>query len=103
MLTNGDLAYRIALRLYNNLHEETRAKTLGADVLYKALSTYFRKRRPRSGNAEPTEKELERDIKKLIHGKASGEISIVSEQPRVSGGVRRVVDNVQTGHAEVKE
>jgi hypothetical protein len=103
MLTNGDLAYRIALHFYNNLHEETRAKTLGADVLFKALKTYFRKRKTGSGEAEPTGKELERDAKKLIHGKASGEITIVNEQPHVSGGVRKVVDNVHTGHAEMKE
>jgi hypothetical protein len=40
---------------------------------------------------------------KLIHGHADGEISIVNEQPHFSGGVRKVVDNVHTGHEAIKE
>jgi hypothetical protein len=40
---------------------------------------------------------------KLIHGKADGDIEIINEQPHFVEGVRKVVDNVQTGHAAVRE
>jgi hypothetical protein len=103
MLTSADIAFRDALRVYNSLREASRAKRPGANVLYRALLQYFRRRRPRPGEAEPTDKELERDFMKLIHGHADGEITIVNEQPHFSGGVRKVVDNVHTGHADVKE
>jgi hypothetical protein len=103
MLKCTDASFRDALRVYNSLRENARAKVPGADVLFRALLTYFRRRRPRPGEAEPTDAELERDFMKLIHGHADGEISIVNEQPHFSGGTRKVVDNVHTGHAEVKE
>ena len=38
--------------------------------------------------------ELERDIKRLIHGKADGEIIIKNERPNMVGGVHEVIDNV---------
>jgi hypothetical protein len=104
VLTCADRCFSDALRVYGNLRELNRARVPGADVLYRTLLTFFRRRRPtRPGEAEPTDKELERDFMKLIHGHADGEISIVNEQPHFSGGVRKVVDNVHTGHAEMKE
>jgi len=104
VLTRADVCFRDALRLYGNLREMARSRIPGAEVLYRQLLTYFRRRRPRDGEeAEPTQKELERDFMKLIHGHADGEIEIVNEQPHFSGGVRKVVDNVHSGHAEVKE
>jgi hypothetical protein len=103
MLMRADECFRLALRIYGNLREMNRAKVPGADVLYNTLLTFFR-RRPRTANeAEPTQKQLERDFMKLIHGHADGDIEIVNEQPRFTGGIRKVVDNVHTGRAEVKE
>jgi hypothetical protein len=103
LLANADAAFRDALRVYNNLHTAANAKDPGADVLFNALYTYFSRKKPRADEAEPSDKELERDAKKLIHGKASGEISIVSEKPRFTGRARKVVDTVHTGHEVVKE
>jgi hypothetical protein len=102
-LKRSDIGFREALRIYGNLRELNRAKVPGADVLYKALLTYYRRRKPRPGEAEPTQKELERDFMKLIHGKADGDIEIINEQPHFVEGVRKVVDNVHTGHAAVRE
>jgi hypothetical protein len=47
--------------------------------------------------------ELERDIKRLIHGKADGEIVIKNESPHISRGVHEVVDNVRIGKSAFKE
>jgi len=102
MLIKADVCFRDALRIYGSLREQTRGKVPGAEVLYRTLLTFFRKRR-RNTQEEPTQKELERDFMKLIHGHADGEIEIVNEQPKFTGGVHKVVDNVQTGHSAIKE
>jgi hypothetical protein len=46
--------------------------------------------------------ELERDIKRLIHGKADGEIVIKNESPHVQGGLHEVIDNVHKGRTAFK-
>jgi hypothetical protein len=104
MLTCADACFRDALRIYGNLREMARSKVPGADVLFHSLLTFFRRRRPRSSDgSEPTQKELERDFMKLIHGHADGNIEIINEQPHFTGGIRKVIDNVHTGHAAMKE
>jgi hypothetical protein len=104
VLMSADECFRDALRVYGNLRELNRSKVPGADVLYHTLLSFFRRRRPHnSDGSEPTQKELERDFMKLIHGHADGDIEIVNEQPRFTGGVRKVVDNVHTGHEAIKE
>ena len=104
MLMRSDTCFRDALRMYGSLREQARGKVPGAETLYRTLLTFFR-RRPRTGapGAEPTEKELERDFMKLIHGKADGKIEIVNERPQFSGGARKVVDDVHTGRSAIKE
>jgi AcrR family transcriptional regulator len=100
-MQQADLCYRDALRIYGSLQEQTRARVPGAAPLFEALQDFFRRRR-RPGE-EPTEKELERDIKRLLHGTADGEIVIENVSPKVSGGVHRVVDNVHKGKTVIKE
>jgi len=104
MLMRADICFKDALRVYGNLREMARAKVPGADVLYHSLLTFFRRRKPRAADgSEPTQKELERDFMKLIHGHADGDIEIINEQPHFTGGVRKVIDNVHTGHTDIKE
>ena len=47
--------------------------------------------------------ELEHDIKRLIHGKADGEIIIENETPHITGGFHKVIDTVHTGRSAFKE
>jgi hypothetical protein len=104
LLIRGDALYRMALRIYGGLREQARNRVPGAETLFQALLNFFRRRRrPGETGEEPTEKELERDFHRLLHGTADGEIVIKNETPRASGGVHEVVDNVHTGHAAVKE
>jgi hypothetical protein len=100
-MQKADFCYRDALRIYASLQEQTRNRVPGAEPLFEALRTFFRRRRRESD--EPTEMELERDIKKLIHGKADGEIIIENETPHITGGFHKVVDSVHTGHSAFKE
>ncbi|MDR0546468.1 MAG: hypothetical protein LBG77_02615 [Dysgonamonadaceae bacterium] len=101
MLTASDLAYRDALEYYNTLKVAAREKVPGAETEYKTLSVYFK--RTKTVSAEPTEKQLERDIHALLHGSKDGKVVIENERPVVSGGKREVVDEVFSGHVAVKE
>ena len=93
LLVHSDSAYRDALRIYRSLQEQTTNRVDGAEPLFRALVTFFSRRR-KPANEEPTEVELERDIKRLIHGKGDGEIVIKNERPHMVGGVHEVIDNV---------
>jgi hypothetical protein len=73
----------------------------GAEPLFQALRNFFNRRRRagEGGPAEPTEHELELDFKRLIHGKADGEIIIKNETSYLMEGVYKVIDNVLTGRS----
>jgi hypothetical protein len=73
----------------------------GAEQLFQSLRNFFSRRR-RTGE-EPTEHELEVDFKRLIHGKADGEIIIENEAPRVTSGTHKVIDSVHKGRSAFKE
>jgi hypothetical protein len=100
-LIQSDHCYRDALRIYGSLQEQTRNRVPGAEPLFEALRNFFRRRR-RTGD-EPTEMQLERDIKRLLHGKADGEIIVQHESPQVSKGVHKVIDSIHTGRSAFKE
>jgi hypothetical protein len=100
-MQQADVCYREALRVYGSLREQSRGRVPGAEPLFEALMTFFRRRR-RPGS-EPTEHELELDFKRLIHGKADGEIIIKNESPKITEGVHKVVDNVHKSKAVIKE
>jgi hypothetical protein len=102
LLLTCDNAYRDALRIYGNLREQSRARVAGAETLYQQLLQFFTLRRRHPKDAEPTEHELERDFRALIHGRKDGQILIENEAPRLAEGVHRVIDDVHTGHAAAR-
>jgi hypothetical protein len=99
-MVQADFCYREALRIYGSLREQAKGKVPGAEALFQALRNFFNRRR-RTGE-EPTEHELELDFKRLIHGKADGEIIIENEAPHVTSGVHKVIDNVHSGRSAFK-
>jgi hypothetical protein len=52
--------------------------------------------------SEPTEKQIERDVRGLLHGTKEGKIVIENENPSKSGGVRRVVDRTHPDDGTVR-
>jgi len=106
LLTSCDTAYRDALRIYGSLREQSRNRVPGANALFQELLQFFTlRRRPRNGengSTEPTINELERDFKRLIHGKADGDIFAKHESPTTSGGVHEVIDNVHSAKCRVQ-
>ena len=107
MMTVGSTAFRDALRIYGQLQAMHRAKVPGATEIFKQLQQFFTLRRRRGAN-QPTEAEMERDFRRVLHGKADGEIFVKNESPRMTEGVHEVVDEVgkrgkRKAKIEVKE
>jgi hypothetical protein len=61
------------------------------------------RKRKRIWLTEPTEKELERDVHALLHGKKDGKIVVENISPKTTAGVRKVVDDVSKSKAALKE
>jgi len=101
LLIVGDEAYQLALMYYNSVRELARRRVPGAEAVFRLLRPFFRQTsRPKD---EPTEHEVERDLKALLHGKKDGEIIIRNERPHMVGGKHEVIDEVHSGRAAVKE
>jgi hypothetical protein len=100
MLLASDAAYHHALEYYSSVKEASRQRVAGAEVEYKLLSAYFKKSKPQGG--EPTEAQIERDVRSLLHGTKEGRVVIENENPDLSGGKRQLVDETHTGRVEAK-
>jgi len=105
-LQTTDLAYRDALLIYGNLRMQSRANIQGATDLFDQLKQFFTLHR--RGRSQPTEKQLEREAKQLLRGKADGEMVIKNESPHMTSGVHEVVEDVgkrrkRGGEIKVKE
>jgi len=101
-LIQADICYREALRIYATLQEQWRNRVPGAEPLFRLLQTFFSRRR-RDPNEEPTEVQIERDVKRLIHGKADGEIIIKNESPQTTRGIHEVIDDIHKGRSAFRE
>ena len=101
-LLQADHCYRESLRIYSTLQEQARNRVPGAQPLFNALRTFFSRTRRQPAD-EPTYNEVERDVKRLLHGTADGEIVIKNETPRVKSGVREIIDNTHRGKSAFKE
>jgi hypothetical protein len=98
LLVNGETAYNEALLYYTALRELARRNVPGASELFERLRLLF-KRKKSEGSPE-TEAELLRDARKLIEGKADGEMIIKNVKPHSEGGVHEVVDEMGKVRAE---
>ncbi|MDR3013513.1 MAG: hypothetical protein LBU70_09970 [Chitinispirillales bacterium] len=102
LLLTSDNAYRDALRVYGNLREQNRARVAGASALFDELLQFFTLHRRGREGAEPTEKQLERDFRSLLHGHKDGKIVIENVSPKMTGGIHEVIDDVHKGKAAFK-
>jgi hypothetical protein len=91
----GDAAYHDALAFYSEVKQATAQRIPGAEAVYNDLKTYFK--RSKSKSDKPTEAQIERDVRALLHDTKEGKVLIENEHPAVSGGERKVVDEVYSG------
>jgi len=54
------------------------------------LRSFFHRRRQQGD--EPTEHEVERDVRALLHGHKDGKVLIENEHPHMEGGKHTVID-----------
>ena len=101
MMVYSDEAYSMALLFYNTLRQVSRRGDPTAMELFRALQPFFR--RHRNTAAEPTAKEIERDIHGLIKGTKDGKIVVENEKPKLIGGKRLLVDRTRNVKAAFKE
>jgi len=102
LLTLGNDAYRMALIIYRQIQIDSREGDAIAQTLFEILRKFFRPMGKRTSE-EPTEAEVERDIKALLHGRKDGEIIVKNERDRIIKGKRTVVDETHKERAGFKE
>jgi len=101
LLTAGDDAFRMALLYYTAVREAARGRVPGARAIFETLRLFFK--RTRNTSTEPTEPEVERDVKALLHGKKDGKIVIENETPKTKGGKHLVVDETHKDKLNFRE
>jgi len=97
----GDIIYQQALSYYGSVESAARRRAPGAKELLNYLRRFFARRRPSS--EEPTEHEVERDVRSLLHGRKEGEIIISAEADRIVKGNRTVIDETSKAKGAWKE
>ena len=102
MLVLGDSLYRQALSYYGAVRDADRRRAPGAKVVYERLKQFFRRFRNLQKN-EPTERQLEKDFRALLHGHKDGTIEITGEADRVRKGNRTVIDDTHKAHGAWRE
>jgi len=101
MLVYSDEAYTMASIFYNTVKDMSRRGDPKAMELFQMLEPFFK--RPRRASAQPTEKQVERDMHAFIHGKRDGKIVIENITPKLTGGVHKIIDEKFTDSAAFRE
>ena len=90
LLVRSDEAYRQGLMFYNYVRSLARAGNPEAITIFDMLEPFFRRQR-REGD-EPTEHEVERDVRALLHGKKDGKILIEGKAKRTTASEVEMID-----------
>jgi len=90
LLEAGNEAFRLANVYYGAVRQAARQQNPQGETLYRMLKLFWKRRRRTTD--EPTEMEVERDAKGLLHGTKEGSLLITNESDRVTKGVKTVVD-----------
>lgn len=95
MLADNDSAFHDALDFYHSVRQAAKNRVPGAEVEFNVLKPYFKRSKATHSVNEPTEAQIERDVRSLLHGAKEGKIVIKNENARTSGGVRTVLDDTR--------
>ena len=91
-LVMGDNLYRQGLSYYGAVRDAARRRVEGAQVLFDQLRNFFRNRRNKRYDEEPSEAKALRDARALLHGRKDGEIIIHNEADHIVKGERTIID-----------
>ena len=105
LLTAGDDAFRMANMYYRTVRDAARNNIPEAGEVFQMLELFWKRRRRMTD--EPTEHEVERDVRALMRGTKVGNISVSNESDQVTRGEKVFVDNTfpakQHGGVKVME
>jgi len=91
LLLLGDESFREAMMFYGSVRDASFRRVQGARELFHIMQQFYRRQKPTS--EEPTESEVERDVRALLHNKKDGEIIIKNEKSHAEGGSHVVIDH----------
>jgi len=100
MLIYSTEAFRLALDYYDQVKLRANRGDPTAIELYRILRTCFR--RSRHPSAEPTAKEIERDVHAILTHKKDGEILVKGTAPKLTAGKTEAVEDIRTGRIAAK-
>jgi len=100
-IQSADIAYTDALEFYASVREAAKRRIDSAETLHHELSPFFKHRR--NETEQPTKKQALRDFKALQNGKHDGKLIIENEKPKMTGGVRKVIDETYKDTAKFKD
>jgi hypothetical protein len=98
----SDMVYTDALEYYSQVQDAARRRVDSAESIYNELNAFFKTHGNRHRD-EPTEQEVERDVKALLKGKKDGKVVVENIKPKMTGGKHKVIDEKFTDSAEFKE
>jgi ribosomal protein L40E len=102
LLIAGDEAFQLELMYYNSVREAARRGVPGAQAAFRALQLFFRRGR-RTDMEEPTETQLLRDARALLHGKKDGKIVIEGQAKHTAAASHAAIDDTFKPHGAFKE
>jgi hypothetical protein len=103
MLYASNEAYNGALAYYSYIREAARQHVPGAEAIYHSLKAFFASHGAHATAGEPTEEQIERDVKSLLHGTKEGKIVIENEIPVQEKARREVFDSVHKPDRAIDE
>jgi hypothetical protein len=95
MLADNDSAFHDALDFYHSVRQAAKNRVPGAEVEFNVLKPYFKRGKSAHSADEPTEAQIERDLRGLLHGTKEGKIVVENENPQAARGTRTVVDTAR--------
>jgi len=101
MLIYSNEGFIMSSMFYNTVKEMSRRGDSTANSLFRTLQPFFK--RPRRPNTKTTMKQAEHDFEGLLKGTKEGSILIENIGPKITGGERKIIDNVRKGSLTVKE
>jgi hypothetical protein len=101
MLLYSNEGFIMSSMFYNTVKEMSRRGDPTANALFRTLKPFFA--RPKRSNTKTTMKQAEHDFEGLLKGTKEGSILIENIAPKITGGERKIVDNVRKGSLSVKE
>ena len=97
---SADIAYTDALEFYGSVREAANRGVDTAETIRKDLETLFKHKKTAGGKM--TQKKALAAAKALIKGEKDGALSVESISPRLTGGKRKIIDDVYNSSFQYK-